>query len=72
MHWGRAVPLAWRVVEHEIASVSFDAYHGYRPHCIGLEWTKVVLFNNWQLIQQVAFTSHCDPELAIAVKFLPD
>ena len=29
---------------------------------IGLEWTKAALFNGWQLIQQVCFTSYRDPE----------
>jgi len=33
---------------------------------IGLEWTKAALFNGWQLIQQVCFTSYRDPEPAIA------
>lgn len=33
---------------------------------IGLEWAKAALINGWQLIQHVAFTSHIDPEPAIA------
>jgi len=33
---------------------------------IGLEWARAALVNGWQLIQQVAFTSHRDPEPAIA------
>ena len=33
---------------------------------IGLEWAKAALVNGWQLIQQVVFTSHRDPEPAIA------
>ncbi|MGB3766267.1 MAG: hypothetical protein WA947_06880, partial [Phormidesmis sp.] len=33
---------------------------------IGLEWTKAALLNGWQLIKQVCFTSHIDPEPAMA------
>ena len=33
---------------------------------IGLEWTKAALLNGWQLIQQVCFTSHHDPQPAMA------
>lgn len=33
---------------------------------MGLEWAKAALINGWQLIQQVVFSSHRDPEPAMA------
>lgn len=33
---------------------------------IGLEWAKAALLNGWQLIKRVCFTSHLDPQPAMA------
>lgn len=37
---------------------------------IGLEWAKAAMLNGWELIQQVCFTSHIDPQPAMASRTL--